>query len=105
VDSGRLRERKCRKLAARRRSKGSAFDKMRIPESDRRKEVDESKRHAIQFLEKEIKTYKALALFLSKEEIKKHLRVRDGEGLIRPTYYKERMQEAKKLIRELRKPV
>lgn len=78
---------------------------MRIPESDRRKEVDESKRHAIQFLEKEIKTYKALALFLSKEEIKKHLRVRDGEGLIRPTYYKERMQEAKKLIRELRKPV
>ena len=45
----------------------------------------------------------ALALFLSKEEIKKHLRARDREGLIRPTYYKERMREAKKLIRELRK--
>jgi hypothetical protein len=65
--------------------------------------MDESKRHAVQFLEKEIKTYKALALFLSKEEIKKHLRTRAREGLIRPTYYKERMREAKKLIRELRK--
>jgi len=48
--------------------------------------MDESKRHAVEFLEKEIKTYKALALFLSKEEIKKHLRARDREGLIRPTY-------------------
>jgi hypothetical protein len=28
--------------------------------------MDESKRRAIQFLEKEIKTYTALALFLSK---------------------------------------
>jgi len=64
--------------------------------------MDESKRHAVQFLEKEIETYRALALFLSKEEIKKHLRARDKEGLIRPTYYKERMREAKKLIRELR---
>lgn len=33
--------------------------------------MDESKRRAVRFLEKEIKTYKALALFLSKEEIKK----------------------------------
>lgn len=65
--------------------------------------MDESKRHAVQFLEKEIKTYKALALFLSKEEIKKHLRTRDREGLIRTTYYRERMLEARKLIRELRK--
>jgi hypothetical protein len=45
--------------------------------------MDESKRQAAQFLEKEIKTYKALALFLSKEEVKKHLRARDREGLIR----------------------
>jgi hypothetical protein len=67
--------------------------------------MDESKRHAVQFLEKEIKTYKALALFLSKEEIKKHLPAREGQGLIRPTYYKERMRDAKKLIRELRKSV
>jgi hypothetical protein len=64
--------------------------------------MDESKRHAVQFLQKEIETYKALALFLSKEEIKKHLRARDREGLIHPTYYMERMREAKKLIRELR---
>jgi hypothetical protein len=64
--------------------------------------MDESKKHAVQFLQKEIETYKALALFLSKEEIKKHLRARDREGLIRPTYYKERMREAKKLIRKLR---
>jgi hypothetical protein len=80
-------------------------ERLRLLSSGRRQEMDESKRHAVQFLEKEIKTYKALALFLSKEEIKKHLRVRDREGLIRPTYYKERMREAKKLIRELRKSV
>jgi hypothetical protein len=64
--------------------------------------MDESKQHVVQFLEKEIDTYKALALFLSKEEINKHVRARDKEALIRPTYYKERMREAKKLIRELR---
>ena len=64
--------------------------------------MDESKRHAVQFLQKEIQTYKALALFFSKEEVNKHLRATDREGLIRPTYYKERMREAKKLIRELR---
>jgi len=29
--------------------------------------MDESKRHVIQFLEKEIKTYLALSLFLSKK--------------------------------------
>ena len=65
--------------------------------------MDKSKRQAVQFLEKEIKTYKALALFLSKEEIKKHLRARDGEGAIRSTYYRDRMREARKLIRELKK--
>jgi hypothetical protein len=64
--------------------------------------MDESKRRAVRFLEKEIKTYKALALFLSKEEIKKHLQVRN-RGLIRPKYYEERMREAKKLIQELKK--
>jgi hypothetical protein len=65
--------------------------------------MDKSKRKVVQFLEKEIKTYKALALFLSKEEIKKHLRVSGREGLIRPPYYRERMREARKLIRELKK--
>lgn len=65
--------------------------------------MDDSKRRAIEFLEKEIKTYKALALFLSKEEIKKHLPVKDKEGLIRPAYYKERIREARTLVSELRK--
>ena len=65
--------------------------------------MDDSKRRAIEFLEKEIKTYKALALFLSKEEIKKHLPVKDKEDLIRPAYYKERIREATKLVSELRK--
>jgi len=65
--------------------------------------VDDSKRQAIEFLEKEIKTYKALALFLSKEEINKHLPVKDKEGLIRPAYYKERIREARKLVSELSK--
>jgi hypothetical protein len=32
--------------------------------------MDESKRSAIGFLEKEIKTYKALSLFLSKKDLK-----------------------------------
>jgi hypothetical protein len=65
--------------------------------------MDESKRRAVRFLEKEIKTYRALALFLSKEEIKKHMPLKDKEGLIRPTYYKERILEARKLVSELRK--
>jgi hypothetical protein len=65
--------------------------------------MDESKRRTVRFLEKEIKTYKALALFLSKEEIKKHMPLKDKERLIRPTYYKERIREARKLVSELRK--
>jgi hypothetical protein len=39
--------------------------------------MDQSKRHAVQFLEKEIKTYKALALFLSKEGIKERVKAGD----------------------------
>ena len=66
--------------------------------------MDESKRRAIQFLEKEIKTYMALALFLSKEGIKKRLRAGGKKILISPTYYKERMREARKIVNELRKP-
>jgi hypothetical protein len=65
--------------------------------------MDESKRQTVRFLKKEIKTYKALALFLSKEEIKKHMPLKDKERLIRPTYYKERIREARKLVSELRK--
>jgi hypothetical protein len=66
--------------------------------------MDESKRRAVRFLEKEIKTYTALSLFLSKKGIKEHVRVGERKILISPTFYKERMKEAKKLVYELRKP-
>ncbi|HKN61244.1 MAG TPA: hypothetical protein VJW93_08710 [Candidatus Acidoferrales bacterium] len=66
--------------------------------------MDESKRQAVKFLEKEIKTYIALALFLSKEGIKERVQLGDKEVLIGPSYYKERMREARKLVNELRKP-
>jgi hypothetical protein len=66
--------------------------------------MDESKRRTTKFLEKEIKTYRALSLFLSKKGIKEQVRVRERKVLISPTFYKERIKEAKKLINELRKP-
>jgi hypothetical protein len=65
--------------------------------------MDESKRRAIRFLEKEIKTYKALALFLAREDIKKHPAVRAKNDLTRPAYYRKRMREARKVVRELKK--
>jgi hypothetical protein len=65
--------------------------------------MDESSRRVIQFLEKEIKTYAALSLFLSKKGIREHLRVGDKRVLLSPTYYKDRVKEAKKLVNELRK--
>jgi hypothetical protein len=66
--------------------------------------MDESKRQAVLFLEKEIKTYIALALFLSKEGIKQRVQVGEKDVVIGPTYYKDRMKEARKLVNELRKP-
>jgi hypothetical protein len=66
--------------------------------------MDASKRRATKFLEKEIKTYRALSLFLSKKGIKEHVRVGEKKALISPTFYKERIKEAKKLVNELRKP-
>jgi hypothetical protein len=66
--------------------------------------MDESKRQAAQFLKKEIKTYIALALFLAKEGIKQRVEMGDKEVLIGPTYYKERMREARKIVNELRRP-
>jgi hypothetical protein len=66
--------------------------------------MDASKRQAAQFLEKEIKTYIALALFLSKEGIKQRVEVGDKEVLIGPAYYNERMREARKIVNELRRP-
>jgi hypothetical protein len=66
--------------------------------------MDESKRHVVKFLEREIKTYMALSLFLSKKGIREHVRVGEKRVLISPSFYKERMKEAKKLVYELRKP-
>jgi hypothetical protein len=66
--------------------------------------VDDSKRQAVKFLEKEIKTYIALALFLSKEGIKERVQLGEKEVLIGPSYYRERMREARKIVNELRKP-
>ncbi len=65
--------------------------------------MDDSKRRAVTFLEKEMKTYAALSLFLSKKGIKEHVRVGEKRVLISPSFYKERMKEAKKLVYELRK--
>jgi NCAIR mutase (PurE)-related protein len=65
--------------------------------------MDESKKHAVEFLEKEIKTYAALSLFLAKKDIKDHVRVGESKVMFHPAYYKERLKEAKKLVNELRK--
>jgi hypothetical protein len=66
--------------------------------------MDESKRHAIQFLEKEIKTYAALGLFLSKKDVQDHMGSRNRRTLLSPAFYKDRMKEAKRLVHELKKP-
>jgi hypothetical protein len=65
--------------------------------------MDESKRRAIQFLEKEIKTYTALALYFSKKGIKESVKVEGEEILMGTTFYKARMKEAKRILSELRK--
>lgn len=67
--------------------------------------MDESKQRAIEFLEKEIKTYIALALFLSKKGIRERVQVGDKEVLISPMFYKHRMKEARKLVNELRQSI
>ncbi len=67
--------------------------------------MNESQRRVIRFLEKEIKTYTALSLFLAKKGIAERLRPGTKEVLISPTFYKERMKEARKLVHELRKSV
>jgi hypothetical protein len=66
--------------------------------------MDDSKRRAIQFLEKEIKTYVALALFLSKKDIQEHVRAGIKRTMLIPAFYKQRLKEAKRLVNELRKP-
>jgi hypothetical protein len=66
--------------------------------------MDESKRRAVNFLEKEIKTYTALSLFLSKRGIRQHVRVGSSTILMCPLFYTERMKEAKKIVCELKRP-
>jgi hypothetical protein len=66
--------------------------------------MDESRQRVIQFLEKEIKTYGALSLFLAKKGIEERVRVGNKRVLMSPSYYKERVKEAKKLVNELAKP-
>jgi hypothetical protein len=70
--------------------------------ADWRSAMDDSKRSAIKFLEKEIKTYMALSLFLAKRGIDEHVCVGDKKILISPTFYKERKKEAKRIVAELR---
>jgi hypothetical protein len=65
--------------------------------------MDHSKRSAVTFLEKEIKTYLALSLFLAKRGIKQHKSAGQKKIAISPSFYKERMKEAKKLAHELTK--
>ena len=64
----------------------------------------EFQRQVIRFLEKEIKTYMALALFFAKRDVKEHVRAGgDKKVPIGPKFYKQRMKEAKKLVDELRR--
>jgi len=60
--------------------------------------MDEFKRRAITFLEKEIKTYQALSLFLAKKNIKERLRIGEKAVLLGPHFYKQRIKEATALI-------
>jgi hypothetical protein len=65
--------------------------------------MEDYKRRVIKFLEKEIKTYRALSRFLSKKGAGKHLHVGVGKILVSPNYYKERIREATRLVNELLK--
>jgi hypothetical protein len=65
--------------------------------------MNESKQRLVKFLEKEIKTYAALSLFLSKQSTRKGLHAREKHALMDPAFYKERMKEARKLVIELEK--
>lgn len=65
--------------------------------------MDEPRRQAIQFLEKELKTYAALARFLSKKDIQEHLGAENKMAHLTPAFYKDRIIEVKRLVNELRK--
>ncbi len=65
--------------------------------------MSECERRVVNFLEKEIKTYAALSLFLTKTGLHGHVRVGQKQLQFSPAFYKERMKEAKQLVSELRK--
>jgi hypothetical protein len=63
--------------------------------------MHDSNQRVVSFLEKEIKTYAALSLFLSKKGVRKHLRAEANKVLSSPAFYKDRMREAQKLVCDL----
>ena len=65
--------------------------------------MNDTKQRVVKFLEKEIKTYVALSLFLSKKSIREGLQAREKQALLHPAFYKERMKEARNLVTELKK--
>ena len=66
--------------------------------------MEDPRRRAVKFLEKEIKTYAALSLFLARKDIKEHVRGGGKTVLVGPSFYKARVKEARELVHELRKP-
>ncbi|HVB34367.1 MAG TPA: hypothetical protein VNJ52_08370 [Patescibacteria group bacterium] len=66
--------------------------------------MDEFRQRIVRFLEKEIKTYEALSLFLAKKNIQEHVRAGEKTVLLGPSFYKGRMKEAATLVNRLRKP-
>ena len=67
--------------------------------------MEELRQRAVNFLEKEIKTYQALSLFLSKAGSHRDVHSREKRASISPSFYKERVKEAKKLVSELNNPI
>jgi hypothetical protein len=65
--------------------------------------MNDSKQRVVQFLEKEIKTFAALSLFLSRKRTLQGLHAREKQALLQPAFYKERMKGARKLVAELKK--
>jgi hypothetical protein len=65
--------------------------------------MHDAKQQAVRFLEKEIKTYTALSLFLSKKGVSEQQSAGANRVVMGPSFYKERVKEAKKLVHELRK--
>jgi hypothetical protein len=66
--------------------------------------MEECKQRAVYFLEKEIKTYRALSLFLSKAGGNRDVNAKEKPVSIGPAFYEERVKEAKKLVSELKNP-